>query len=194
MRQIGLKTAREIAAFLGQWLEETAEFRFWEEQLSYSAIGITRTWPRRFPTEADAAPYVHQPQKLANRVYASRLGNGDEHTGDGWKFRGRGPPMLTGRANYREAGQALGLPLEEQPDLVAAPPAGFAVAAWFWSRHGCDLLAVNIVDPHAKDDPYRRITMAINGAATDGEPSHHLMRADYFNAVLAALAMPSAPA
>lgn len=188
LHEIGAVRPREIAAFMGQWCHETGEFRWLEEQLSYSADGLVRTWPSRFRTPLDASPYARAPEKLGNKVYAGRLGNGDEASGDGWRFRGRGPAQLTGRTNYRAMGQALGLPLDAHPETVATWPVGFRVAALYWQRHGCDVLSTQIVNPRQSSDAYRRITTAINGAATDGPPSEHLSRCAYFEAFLSQLA------
>ncbi len=129
-----------LTEFLGEMAHESQGFTRLAESLIYtSAARIRAVWPTRFPTEASARPFVRAPERLANHVYGRRLGN--VHPGDGWRFRGRGIIQLTGRANYAEAGRALGLPLEDEPDLVAEPEVAVRVAAWFWTRHKLNPLA-----------------------------------------------------
>jgi putative chitinase len=145
------------AAFIAQFAVETNEFTRVEENLSYSVSAMMRVWPSRFPTVESAAPYEHKPEKLANHVYADRMGNGPESTGDGWMYRGRGP-QLTGRAQYRAAGVALGLPLESEPERVCRPSVGAEVAGWFWYSRTCNDLA--------DKGEFEAITRKINGGLT----------------------------
>ncbi len=102
------------------------------------------------------------PDRLANYVYASRLGNGDQDSGDGWRFRGRGLIQLTGRGNYRAAAAALDVPLEDQPELLALPEAATLSAGWFWKSHGLNELADddNVDDD---DEDFETISIKING-------------------------------
>ena len=113
---------------------------------------------RYFSDPATALDFGRQPQRIANRVYASRLGNGDEASGDGWRFRGRGLIQITGRENYRTCGGALGLDLEASPELLEQPPAASRSAAWFW--HSRDLNRL------ADDGNLEAITKRINGGLT----------------------------
>ena len=137
-----IHTPARVAAFLAQCHVESAGFARLSENLSYgSAERLCAVWPSRFRGLAAARPYVRAPERLANRVYAGRLGNGAEASGDGWRFRGRGLKQLTGRANYSAAGQALGRPYLEQPDLVARPHDAVRTACWFWRANGCNALA-----------------------------------------------------
>jgi putative chitinase len=156
-------TSRErIAAFLAQVAHESNECRSLVENLSYSAPRLTAVWPRRFPTIESAKPFAHNPERLANYVYANRLGNGDVASGDGWRFRGRGILQITGRTNYREAGAALGLDLEQFPEQLEQPLPAALAAAHFWSSRGCNALA----DARPGDDDdadFLRITQLING-------------------------------
>jgi putative chitinase len=115
-------------------------------------------WPKRFPTLASAVPYARNPVKLANKVYAGRMGNGDEASGDGYLFRGRGPIQLTGRANYAAAGKAIGLDLTQDPGAVLTPAGGLAAACWFWDSKDLNELA------DRRD--YRLMTISINGGVT----------------------------
>ncbi|WP_236248718.1 glycoside hydrolase family 19 protein [Pseudomonas mosselii] len=128
------------AAFLAQVGHESGQLRRLVENLNYSAEALVRTWPSRF-TAQNAGAYARQPEKIANRVYGGRMGNGQETSGDGWGYRGRGLIQLTGRDNYRSAGQALGLPLLENPELLEQPEHAAQSAAWWWATHGLNELA-----------------------------------------------------
>jgi len=90
----------QISHFFGQVGHETGEFKLFEENLNYSTSGLLSTFKKYFPTKDVANQYARQPQKIANKVYASRMGNGNESSGDGWKYRGRGALQLTGKSNY----------------------------------------------------------------------------------------------
>jgi putative chitinase len=129
-----------MAAFLAQIGHESGQLRNLVENLNYSADALMRTWPSRFTPET-AAAYARQPEKIANKVYGGRMGNGPESTGDGWRFKGRGLIQLTGRDNYRAAGQALGLPLEDQPELLEQAEHAAQSAAWWWAKRGLNELA-----------------------------------------------------
>ena len=154
---------QRIAAFLAQVAHESGQLRTLEESLYYStAKRLCQVWPKRFPTEAAAAPYARNPEGLANRVYALRIGNGDVASGDGWRYRGRGLKQLTGRANYKEAGSALGVDLVRSPDRLKEPVLAARSAAWFWQSRGCNPLAD---DTSGDDDDadFVAITKLING-------------------------------
>jgi len=150
-----INTPERQAAFLGQCGHESAGFKTLQENLNYSAEGLQKTWPKRFPALADAEPYARQPEKIANKVYAGRNGNGDEASGDGWRYRGRGCIQLTGKANYSAAGDALDVDLLADPDIVATSQYAALTAGWFWSIHDLNPLA------DARDD--LAITKKING-------------------------------
>ena len=109
-----------------------------------SSQQIMQTWPKRFKTKTAAMAFVRQPNRLANYVYANRLGNGDAASGDGWKYRGRGLIQITGKDNYRAAGEALGLPLLEEPELLEEPVHAADAAGWFWKQRDLNRLASNI--------------------------------------------------
>ncbi|MGG5288855.1 glycoside hydrolase family 19 protein [Pseudomonas shirazensis] len=129
-----------LAAFLAQIGHESGQLRVLVENLNYSAEALVRTWPSRF-TAQTAPAYARQPEKIANRVYGGRMGNGPESSGDGWRYRGRALIQLTGRDNYRAAGAALGLPLEDQPELLEQADHAAQSAAWWWAKHGLNELA-----------------------------------------------------
>lgn len=164
--RFGITTAARQAAFLAQVAHESGEFARLSENLSCSATRLRQVWPKRFPTQARAEAYARQPEKLANYVYANRLGNGDTAGGDGWRYRGRGLIQTTGRSNYRDTGNALGLDLVELPDLLASDKGVAALAAaWFFKSRGCNALA----DEHPGDvesEDFKRITKLINGGLT----------------------------
>ncbi|WP_313456422.1 glycoside hydrolase family 19 protein [Pseudomonas sp.] len=128
------------AAFLAQVAHESGQLRNLVENLNYSAEALVRTWPSRFAAQT-AAAYARQPEKIANKAYGGRMGNGPEASGDGWRFRGRGLLQVTGRSNYREAGAGLGLPLEDEPDLLEQAEHAAQSAAWWWAKHGLNQLA-----------------------------------------------------
>lgn len=140
-QRFGILTPRQQAAFIGQCGHECGNFKILEENLNYRAATLMKLWPKRFPTVDIAAEYAGKPQKIANKVYASRMGNRDEASGDGWRFRGRGCVQLTGSDAYFHAGKALGVDFWANPDLVATPQYAALTAGWFWSTRKCNELA-----------------------------------------------------
>lgn len=156
-----IRTPVRQAAFVSQCAHESAGFTRLEENLFYGTPERIRAiFPSRVVSMADAATLIRKPEALANRVYANRLGNGDEASGDGWLYRGRGLIQLTGRANYMVAGDAMGVPLKEQPDLVMRPAYAALTAGWFFAAAGCNALA--------DASNIEAITRAINGPAMAG--------------------------
>ena len=139
--RFGIATPRQQAGFIGQCSHECGNFKILEENLNYRAATLMKLWPKRFPTQEIANSYERNPKKIANMVYASRMGNRDESSGDGYRFRGRGCIQLTGHSNYYHAGQALGIDFVKDPDLVATPTYAALTAGWFWSTHKCNELA-----------------------------------------------------
>jgi putative chitinase len=150
-----INTPARQAAFIGQCSHESGNFKTLQENLNYSAKGLHATWPARFPSEEAAMPYNRNPEKIANKVYGGRMGNGDEASGEGWRYHGRGLIQLTGKANYQAAGEALGADLVADPNIVATPRFAALTAGWFWKTHGLNELA-------DKAD-YTAITKRING-------------------------------
>jgi putative chitinase len=140
-QRFGILTPRQQAAFIGQCGHECGNFRILEENLNYRAETLMKIWPKRFPSLEIANQYARQPKKIANKVYADRMGNRDEASGDGYRFRGRGCIQLTGSANYFHAGQALGVDLIMEPDLVATPQFAALTAGLFWSTQKLNALA-----------------------------------------------------
>jgi putative chitinase len=143
LRKANIVVPRCMAAFLGQCAHESGGFQALEEHLSYSAVRLCQVWPTRFPTEEAAEACALQPEALANRVYASRLGNGDEASGDGWCFRGRGLIQITGRAAYVSFAKAIGMTLDEAVEHAATLAGAADSAAWFWTEHDLNALAAS---------------------------------------------------
>lgn len=158
MALFAIDTPQREAAFLAQCMAESARFTRLEENLYYTTPERIRSvFPSRVKTLAEAATLTRNPQRLANLVYADRNGNGDEASGDGWRYRGRGLFQLTGRANYARAATALAVDYVGQPDLVIDPSYACLTAAWFWQAHGCN----EMMDAGRFD----ATTRAINGPA-----------------------------
>jgi putative chitinase len=153
-----INTPLRLAHFLAQCGHESGGFRATQENLNYSAKGLNGIFKKYFPTEASAAAYARNPQKIANKVYANRMSNGDEASGDGFKFRGRGYIQLTGRANYTLFGKAIGEDVTGNPDVVSGKYALLS-AAWFWSNNGLNKLA----DGGSTDAVVTTITRRVNG-------------------------------
>jgi len=128
------------AAFLAQVGHESGQLRNLVENLNYSGEALVKIWPTRF-TSQTAPGYARQPEKIANKVYGGRMGNGPESSGDGWQYRGRGLLQVTGRSNYRAAGAGLGLPLEDDPGLLEQAEHAAQSAAWWWAKHGLNEMA-----------------------------------------------------
>jgi len=134
MTKFGIDTPVEVAHFLAQCGHESGGFRVVNENLNYSAKGLMGIFKKYFPTSVLAEQYQRKPEKIANRVYGGRMGNGDEASGEGFKFRGRGYIQLTGKQNYTAFGKAIGVDIAANPDLVATKYPLLS-AAWFFSKN-----------------------------------------------------------
>jgi len=154
MTEFGVNTPIRVAAFIAQTAHESAGYSAFLENLNYSAQALLNTWPNRFTPES-ATIYARQPEKIANHVYINRLGNGDEASGDGWRYRGRGVIQTTGRINYMACGSGLGLDLITSPELLEQPLNAFRSAGWYWKSHNCSSFA--------DSDNFTGLTKAING-------------------------------
>ena len=150
-----INTALRQAAFIGQCQHESNNFRTLEENLHYSADGLMRTWPSRFPSADVAQQYANNPEKIANKVYGGRADLGNKEDGDGFKFHGRGCIQLTGRDLYERCGEAIGADLINQPQLLVEPHYAAMSAGWFFNKKGLNALA------DIKD--YETMTKRING-------------------------------
>ena len=153
-----INTPLRLAHFLAQCGHESGGFKVTSENLNYSAKGLMGIFKKYFPTQQLAESYQRQPQKIANKVYASRMDNGNESSGDGFKFRGRGYIQLTGRSNYTAFGKAINEDIASNPDVVSGKYALLS-AAWFWSKNGLNKLA----DGGSSDTVVTSITKRVNG-------------------------------
>lgn len=136
----GVNTPLRMAHFLAQIAVESSELRTVEENLNYSAKGLLSTFPKYF-TAAIAKLYARNPQKIANRVYANRYGNGDEASGDGWRYRGRGLIQLTFKANYKNYKDFCGYDVVNNPELLSRPLGATRCTFWFWKKRNLNILA-----------------------------------------------------
>lgn len=164
MTRFRIDSPARRAAFLAQVGHESGQLRQLVENLNYSAVGLAATWPGRYRA-ADGEPndlarrLERQPERIANHVYANRLGNGSVESGDGWRYRGRGLIQLTGLANYRACGAAIGADLIGHPELVEQPEWAALSAAWFWANSGLNQLA----DANRFEEITRRISGGTHG-------------------------------
>lgn len=140
MQAAGFNTPKRIAAALGQMSEESAAFSSVSENLNYSAAALRAEWPDHFSL-ADAATYARQPERIANRAYANRRGNGDEASGDGWLYRGAGLIQLTGKTNQQNFATAAGLPFKTIGDYLRTAKGAAESAVWFLDSVGALALA-----------------------------------------------------
>lgn len=162
-----IKTANQIACFLAQCGHESAGFTVFVENLNYSADGLCKTWPKRF-TPATAGAYNRNPEKIANKVYCDRMGNGSEGSGDGWKYRGRGCIQLTGKDNYTKLSKSCGKSLDETVTYCETLEGAIASGAFFWKENR---LSERFID--TKFD-FTGLTKAINGGTLGlAERKHH---------------------
>ena len=148
-----INTPKRQAAFIGQCAHESANFKVLQENLNYSAEGLMKTWPSRFPTKEVADQYARQPAKIAGKVYNGRLGNTSEEEAS--KYLGRGLIQLTGKENYERCGLAIGVDLLSNPDLLLDPRYAAMSAGWFWNKKGLNELA--------DQQEHGQITKRING-------------------------------
>jgi putative chitinase len=161
-----LDNHKRIAAFLAQVAHESGGFNFTRENLNYSAKALQAVFRKYFPTEKEALAYERKPERIANRVYANRMGNGDEKSGDGWSFRGRGLIQLTGKENYTRFADSVKKPLEETVKYLETHEGAVESAAWFWDR--------NKLNVFCDKDDFVTLTRRINGG-TNGlaDRKHH---------------------
>lgn len=172
LSRFGIESDRQVAGWLAQCAHESGGFAMLEENLNYRAATMAVCWPKRFAevgldgkpkrdTKGAMLPnkfalaLERKPEMIANVVYSSRMGNGPTESGEGWKYRGRGLKQLTGKDNYTRCGQALGLDLVGNPDLLLQPEGAALSAAWFWSVNKCG--------PLADADDFVGLTRRING-------------------------------
>jgi putative chitinase len=130
-----INTPRRVAAFIAQCAHESGGFVFLQENLNYRAESLMRVWPKYFKDLATAQRYAHNPERIANRAYANRMGNDDEASGDGWKFCGRGLIQLTGKDNYQSFADSIETDLEDIPHYLATFEGAVQSACWFWENN-----------------------------------------------------------
>ena len=159
-QRFGILTPAQQASCIGQCGHECGNFRIMEENLNYRAPTLLKLFPKTPKrqwgfTPEEAAAYEKQPQKIANRIYGNRMGNRDEASGDGFRFRGSGFLQLTGHSNFYHAGQALGVDFVMQPELVRTPMYAAQTAGWFWQTHK--------LNQYADKGDFLTMTKRING-------------------------------
>lgn len=150
-----ITTVERVAAFLAQCGHESADFTTLKENLNYSAEGLSKVFPKRFPSVDAAQPYHRQPEKIANKIYADRMGNGPEASGDGYKYRGRGAIQLTGKENYTKFAASIGKTLDEAVAYTETLAGAIESACWFWN--------VNKLNDIADKKDIVTLTKRING-------------------------------
>jgi len=153
-----IDTPQRVAAFLAQCAHESGGFRALKENLNYRAETLRKVFPKYFPTDELAAAYANMPDKqaaIANRVYANRMGNGDEHSGDGYRYCGRGLIQLTGKQNYTKFAESLDIPVEEASEFLSTFEGAIQSACWFWES--------NNLNQYADSGDILTMTKRING-------------------------------
>lgn len=150
-----ISTPLRVAHFVAQCAHESGNFVFIKENLNYRAASLQKLFSKYFPTAELAAQYANRPEQIANRIYANRMGNGDEASGDGYRYCGRGLIQLTGKDNYTFFAGSLGIPVEEASEYLATFEGAAQSACWFWEQ--------NNLNRFADANDVRGLTRAING-------------------------------
>lgn len=153
------------AAFVAQIAHESGGFNFVKENLNYGSAGLMNTFKKYFPSKDIADQYQRQPEKIANRVYANRMGNGDEASGDGYRFCGRGLIQLTGRNNYTKFANDLGISVEDTVAYLETPAGAVSSAGWFWDQ--------NNLNQYCDKNDFVTLTKRINGGTIGLEDRQH---------------------
>jgi putative chitinase len=130
-----INTPQRVAAFLAQCAHESGGFVFLKENLNYKAASLRKVFPKYFPDDATAAAYANKPERIANRVYANRMGNGPEDSGDGWRYCGRGLIQLTGKDNYTFFAASIDVPVEEASEYLQTFEGAVQSACFFWDQN-----------------------------------------------------------
>lgn len=136
-----ITTVSRVAAFLAQTVHESGGYISLKENLNYKAESLMKVWPRLFPDLETANRYAHNQQAIANRAYANRMGNGDEASGDGWKFCGRGLIQLTGHDNYQSFADSLQMNIDELPEYLGTFEGAVQSACWYWETNNLNTFA-----------------------------------------------------
>lgn len=157
---------KRMAAFLAQVAHESGGFNFTKEGLNYNAVGLTKTFKKYFPTLESAEPYARNPEKIANKVYANRMGNGPEESGDGYKYCGRGLIQLTGKNNYQRFAASIGKSIDDTIKYLETPEGAVVSAGWFWDT--------NKLSIYADKEDFVGLTRRINGGTIGlADRKHH---------------------
>jgi putative chitinase len=173
--KFGINTPLRLAHFLSQCGHESGGFKLVNENLNYSADGLKKIFPKYFAQAGLAESYARQPEKIASRVYGGRMGNGDESTKEGFKFRGRGYIQLTGKSNYTEFDKFVDDDILGNPDLVATKYPLLS-AAWFFHKNGLNAIS----DKGADDATVTSVTKRVNGG-TIGLPDRIKHFKEYYS-------------
>jgi putative chitinase len=153
--EYSIGTPNRVAAFIAQCAHESGNFRFLSENLNYRWASLRKIFPKYFPTDELAQQYEKKPEKIANRIYASRMGNGPEESGDGYRYCGRGLIQLTGKDNYTWFAESMETSLEEVTQYLQTFEGAVQSACWFWET--------NNLNTQADADDIRTMTRKING-------------------------------
>jgi len=154
LKKNDINTPLRLAHFFAQ-IHHESNLKPISENLNYSSSALQRVFKKYFPTKALADEYARNPEKIANKVYASRMGNGDEFSGDGWKYRGRGFIQITGKDNYKALRKATTIDYVNNPDLLLNEADSMISALWYWTS--------NNLNKYADRDDINTITKKING-------------------------------
>jgi putative chitinase len=136
-----INTAKRVAAFMAQTCHESGNYKFLKENLNYRAASLMKVWPRHFPTQEMANQYANKPEMIANKAYSNRMGNGDEASGDGWRYCGRGLIQLTGKSNYQRFADSIEIKVEEVPPYLETFEGAVQSACWFWETNNLNQFA-----------------------------------------------------
>jgi putative chitinase len=139
--EYGINTPQRVAAFLAQCAHESGNFKFLKENLNYKAESLLKVFPKYFKTIDEARAYEKKPEKIANRIYGNRMGNGDESSGDGFRYCGRGLIQLTGKENYSWFAASLEIPVEEASEYLETFEGAVQSACWFWETNSLNVQA-----------------------------------------------------
>lgn len=150
-----INTVNRVAGFMAQCYHESGGFLYREENLNYSKNALLKVFPKYFKTETEAIKYAREPEKIANRVYANRMGNGDEESGDGYKYRGRGYIQLTGKNNYVKFSESIGKSLDSTIKYLGTKDGALESALWYWTE--------NNINKYCDNDDIDGMTIAVNG-------------------------------
>ena len=160
-----INTAPRVAAFLAQTAHESGGYKALKENLNYRAVTLRKVFPKYFPTDELANAYAQKPEMIANRVYGGRMGNGDEHSGDGYRYCGRGLIQLTGKDNYTKFAESIETPVEELPEFLATFEGAIQSACWFWETTN--------LNQYADNGDILTMTKRINGGTIGLEDRKH---------------------